>query len=504
MSGEIHKQIKAIAGDLPAAYISQNYITSFVVVPFKAMLESMLGRSIPAGQQQLDGRLDSYKFKTSGKPSGFVPLPVPPSHHPKSSIGFLLGDNLEAEIHIHISNDSSKIVSSVFLEFSNMIIRLDAASNQIILEGADFKIDYRIEDDPNAKKHLADAGVDPVEARRIEGLIAYSVLPAAISENLGQRRELDLGSYFPVFDFGTYIALTPIVDTTVLAIVPEGGYSINENAACDCADGPSLGIDEGGVSPPKKIPADPKVGDELGGVTIGGPLPEGIDPMKDLGPRTDGEGGLGLYLPANVQKELFVEVMPAINIRARDNGFIGFDARGSVGFTDFDLNIDAANGGVRLRIKMDISASAVCTLDMGCGIRAPIGHAIIQPTGSDAFLEMGFYAVIESGSIKVRSTLHQFDAGNYIAVVVGIGTALKIIGVTAWIGFLIDVVLAAIVTNGLPIALRSAIKKYLGGKEWQLIDFDSVLSKSPNKYFPPVEHHNVDGDSLLTSVEFLG
>ena len=86
-------------------------------------------------------------------------------------------------------------------------------------------------------------------------------------------------------------------------------------------------------------------------------------------------------------------------------------------------------------------------------------------------MQLGFYPSVDSsGTVRLKSTLKKADMGSYVAVVVGIGTALKFIGVTAWIAFLIDVVLATILSVGLPIALKKAISDYLGNKEWKLIE----------------------------------
>ena len=89
---------------------------------------------------------------------------------------------------------------------------------------------------------------------------------------------------------------------------------------------------------------------------------------------------------------------------------------------------------------------------------------------------MGFYpAVDQSGTLKLKAILQDVDMGQYVAVILGIGTALKLIGVTAWIGFLIDVVLSAIVSYELPFALRDEVKKYLGQNEWPLLRFGQLL-----------------------------
>jgi hypothetical protein len=136
-------------------------------------------------------------------------------------------------------------------------------------------------------------------------------------------------------------------------------------------------------------------------------MPQNLDPLKDLGRRYQGSGVAGVYLPKSASHGLVVQAMPAIVVHASDDGFIGFDARATVGFSGFHMTLDATKGGIVLSVAMDISVQAVCTLDMGCGLRLPIGYAIIRPdTGSNAKLEIGFYpAVDQSGTVKLKSML---------------------------------------------------------------------------------------------------
>ncbi|MFZ6769304.1 hypothetical protein ACO0LM_19825 [Undibacterium sp. Di26W] len=136
------------------------------------------------------------------------------------------------------------------------------------------------------------------------------------------------------------------------------------------------------------------------------------------------------------------------------------------------------------------------------GLRLPIGWAIFSPAnGSKAHIQLGFYPAVDStGVVKLKSTLKKSDMGSYVAVVIGVGTALEIFGVTAWIGFLIDVVLAGILSNGLPIQLKKEIGKYMGDKEWKLFDAAPILD--PRAYPDFFSPFYTTPTSLLTGFSY--
>ena len=256
------------------------------------------------------------------------------------------------------------------------------------------------------------------------------------------------------------------------------------------------------------VPPNAQAGTNLGGVTLGGPIAEKIDPLRDLGIRRPGTGFAGVYLPNSVFSAFTVHVMPAIEITASDDSFIGFDATATIGFANPSASIDTANGGILVSIDFTPSITATCRMNIGCGISLPIGEAIIQPApGSQASFQMGFYPTVDtSGTLKFTAVLRNIDVGTYVAIVVGVGTALEILGITAFIGFLVNTVLSAILSFEFPSALRDAIKKYLGQNEWTLLQLDEALAKAGNvptglQYDAPF---SVDTgsfpDSLLASV----
>jgi hypothetical protein len=306
---------------------------------------------------------------------------------------------------------------------------------------------------------------------------------------------------FPVVDFGTTIKLAILQGGRALGIIPTETVTISKLSHCDCAEGPELGHTQTTIV--NTAPANPVPNDKLAQVTIGGPVAENKDPLTDFGPRFPNRDGVaGLYIPLDFARSLTVEAMPAVKIKASDNGTIGYQAEANVGFKGFHVSFDVAGGGILLDIDLDISVSAYCDFEVFKGLRLPIGWAVIMPT-SAASVRLGFYpSVTKNGVVKLKSTLKKADMGSYVAVVIGIGTALKFLGVTSWIGFLIDVVLATILSVGLPIALKREIGKYLGNKEWKLID--GLPLSNPNKGWWVSAPFDATQNSLLASFDDRG
>jgi hypothetical protein len=90
---------------------------------------------------------------------------------------------------------------------------------------------------------------------------------------------------------------------------------------------------------------------------------------------------------------------------------------------------------------------------------------------------------------------------NEIVVLSAAVPAIRALGVTAWIGFLVDVVLSAIVSNKLPIVLRDEVKKYLGQNQWVLMNLGETLSDtygSGGRFAAPFD---VDTNTILASID---
>jgi hypothetical protein len=497
-------ELAKLAKDQPAAYLSVDFFNTIVFSRFAEAIKRITAVEFFLGSQHLLATAIS-KADFSGTAGATADIHADPSDPKHQHIALLLRSALNIEALIYIKGDKSKLISAVSVVISQVAVRGSYKDNQLLFNGVDFKTTVKITPGPDPEQTMRDGGITDVrEGTRIEGLVAYGAVPEVITNTLGQSHVVNLAELFPSINLGAEAALYPIQNFKKLAIVP-ASFEINQAAICSCTPGVPLSVQS--TSGTLTAPANPHNGDSLGQIKIGGPIAQNIDPLKDLGNRfKSNRGFVGLYMPQKTYEGLTVQVLPAIEIVAQDNGFIGFDARATVGFSKPAVALDAAGGGITLAFDLDISVQAYCTMDIMC-VRVPIGHAIILPApGSKAHLKMGFYPAIDAdGTVKLKAILQECDMGSYIATIVGIGTALEILGVTAFIGFLIDVVLSAIVSAKLPGALKDEISKYLGNNEWTLLHFGDLIKSTWPQYFPNLEvEYAVGQNYIVASVDRKG
>jgi hypothetical protein len=504
MPVSLHSELQKLAGPNPAAYMSRRFVNYLVFDRFLKELDRFVNVEFILGDQMLLAcKVTKTDFSTPpGASAEFVSDQINPGN---DAVLLELRSDLTVEVQLYVKGKPAAMISTVKVEIKDISVSGSYQNNSLTFQSVDFKpiITPPVRDN-DADQNMQDAKIDPLEATRFEGLIAYGAVPQVIRQSIGQPRTFNLVELYPAFDFGKSAKLFPVDGGESLAIVPTD-FSINKDAICECK--PGVPLDMKPSQSTIVVPANPQNGPLAGQITLGGPIPQNIDPMKDLGKRYAERYGLaGVYMPESTYEGLTVRVMPAVEVEAEDNGFIGFTARATVGFSKAAVSLDAARGGIILDFDLDISGHATCTLDMLC-FRLPIGYAIFQPApGSQAHLTMGFYpAVNTDGTVQLKAILQKADMGSFTAVVAGVGAALEVIGVTAWLGFLIDTVLSLLISIKLPSALKDAIEKYLGNGEWVLLNFGDLIHQlEPTKAYPFETDFDVDTKSILASVDFRG
>jgi hypothetical protein len=102
----------------------------------------------------------------------------------------------------------------------------------------------------------------------------------------------------------------------------------------------------------------------------------------------------------------------------------------------------------------------------------------------------------------LTAILQKGDMGSYIAVILGVGSALG-----PWCNRFpwVFAVLSAIVSWKLPSVLREQVSKYLGRNGWLLLQFGDLIKQMPY----PLKglfsaDFDVDTDSFLASVDYRG
>jgi hypothetical protein len=495
----LHQELSDLSGDNPSGYITTASLARFALERLTTTIQLLKGKSIGAGAGVLSASLRDVRW--SKPPAASLASPKT-SILPDREVDVVITSDFTVLIDIFISSNPASLISEVEMAILDARVHMRAENNLLILEGAHFDSKQTITRTANADNLLELAGIDPLEAARVEGHIGYGITAQAITKTLAERTEIPLATVFPAVNLGTAIKLAILDRGDALGIIPTEKVTIETNARCSCSEGPDFKLDKSTIT--NTAPADPKPGDEFGKVVIGGPIPDNKDPLKDFGARRPNQSGIaGLYIPKAFAETLTIEVMPSVTIVAEDKGVIGYRAEATVAFKNPRVSFDLIGGGILLDIDLNISITAYCDLDILC-TRIPIGWAVVVPTsGSQANLQLGFYPSIDrTGAVRLKTTLNKADMGSYVALVVGVGTALTLLGVTAWIGFLIDVVLSSIVTIKLPMMLRDEVGKYLGSKEWKLINGMPVTNPAINWF--PAAPFDVGPTSILASIEYRG
>lgn len=521
----IHEELEMLAGNNPAGYISLKPFAKLTLNRLNETVRLLKETRIPSGTGVLSAALSSMSWSKQAvaKFSGDIGSPL--------EIDVLIPEEFFVTVDIFISDfekpeesgdpkkgpvNQASIISKLIVRVSDTRVRLKARNNVLILEGATFDSSKRIERDQNADSRLMAAGIDLLEAARVEGHLVYGVISQAIALSLAQRTEIPLSEIFPAVDFGTTIKLISIDGGNALGIITDKAILIPDQSSRNCNNGPDLQHSESELN--TILPENPQRLQEYDQVavgSIGGPLADNKDPNRDFGARYQdrderGEGLCGLYIPLEFAGALVtgamyavgvmpsIAVMPAVKINISDkNNTIGYEAEANIGFNNFRVNFDISSGGILLDIDLDISIYAYCDFEIFKGRRLPIGRAFIKQK-DPASIQMGFYPSINNdGVISLKSTLKRADMGSYAVFVIGLGDALKFLGVSWWVAFLIDVVLANILSRKLPVELKKAVNEYLGSKEWKLLN-GLAVSDDSIRWFPGVLFDTTP-DSILIS-----
>jgi hypothetical protein len=291
----IHAELQRLAGSNPAFYLSKEFVRVLVLDRFVQAISKLTGVVFILGEQKLLAtRVARATFNTPvpGEKAIFIK-----DNNDPQSVKLELRSNLTVVAEVFIKDNPSALVSTVTVDISSIIIQGSYTKNSIIFQGVDFKSTSDVEREPGADQILQNAGVtDLLEAARIEGLIAFGAIPQALRQTIGQQRTLDLIALYPAFDLGTAAKLFPVSGGEFLAIVPSA-FTINQAAVCRCAPNVPLGTSES--SSTLSVPPDPQNGPLSGQIIIGGPLPQNINPLRDLGPRGPGRQGVAGVLHAS-------------------------------------------------------------------------------------------------------------------------------------------------------------------------------------------------------------
>lgn len=510
----IHEELKALSPEEPAAYIHPSVLGQYTLARLLRTIDTFSDKVIPTEHQHLGIRFVELKWLPS------VPsLEVRKAYSEEfefSSDGVELHvtSDLTATVQIFLTEPGTtfesvypgdeKLISTIDVSIRNMRIPLSANGNEIVMLPPRFKYSREVQRVEEAESRLEVAGIDEWEASHMEGHIIYGVVSQVIANSLSSSVRVPLDRLFPTVDFGEAIKLV-VLTGGELGILPSNRVIVRSSAICHCQLGPDYELTGGSVQVEPNIDIENiGPGTSLANAVSGGLVTDGLDPRVDFGPRAPGAGPTaGLYIPAKFATEHMAKTLPSITVKMRDDkSIIGYNTSVTVAFPDLEVRFDEQNGGIIIAMGIDIHGTAYCDYEVFKGVRLPIGRADLihdQP----GRLEIGLYPAIDGDGVKLRSTLIKNDMGRMRVVVVGPGEALKLLGAAAWIAFLVDFLLEALLSYAIPKELRKRVRKYIGEREWDLIDFEDIFDSTQADYYIRTgATYSVDEDSLMASFEY--
>lgn len=179
----IHQELAALSGTNPAGYISLRPFAKLTLDRLNTTVALLMGKEIPAGTGVLSASLSAVNWTAPASAEFSVPTsPV----FPGLEIDILIPQPFEVILDVFLAGSPGSLISQVIVSISDARAHIRASDNILILEGADFKSAKRIERDPGADAILAASGIDPLEAARVEGHLAYGVVSQAIALSLSK------------------------------------------------------------------------------------------------------------------------------------------------------------------------------------------------------------------------------------------------------------------------------------------------------------------------------
>lgn len=486
----IHRELQALAEDRFAAYIDNEALGWVVSNVIYERANQLIGEFIiePTGKFAISLINFTWNNLTEDRAQTSI------GAHPFKGSEVCVFFNATATIEIEIfrATDKKIALSRINYNLSNIAISIECIGEKIILTDPIYQLNL-------TTIERTDKNETDIELARLEGVIAYSIVPKSISEILGKRYEYNLEKIFPAFSFGSKVNLHAINKGRSLGIISDA--KMNEaNKPCLC-NAPDLGL--------KPAPDfDPSHRDgRSDGVGKGGlstPTPDNKDPNLDFGNRRRGGSGVvGVYLSQNTASAItrIDRAAQNINISVSDNGHIGFTADVEVSFGEAQTSIDTAGGGLFVDQTISMVARVVINQDL-CFARIPIGggFAVLGP-GEPPNMRLGFYPKTDNaGGVTLRGTLVAIDDLDFWLIGVTVYNAVSF-GIDWIVKFIGERVMNGILEQKISSAILKKLKEQIAANQWQLINGVPVVVRNDRvqKFSSPFD---AAPKSLLISFDY--
>lgn len=488
----LHSEIESLSGNKASVYLNRHTL-SFVVLqsladalynsasaPFKvnpdldfgAQLNSVkIGSSTSSSADivkegtKLEKRISADHFDADGNGVEEIYLTFDKRMIVEVDIGFIEEDTSGASVLVDK-------FSTVKLKISDFSFLLRVGSETIRSESGTGKVHTTFARVPSTLfAEIANRRGGELLLSRMEGVVGSGV-QTVFASTIRRENSISLQELFP----GVLLqgSIAPHVDKlgNNLIIIPSRGLSVAPGTVPDCMGiGDGMGDFTGGSA-------------QIGGgnaasgqVSVGGIVAS--KPGTSLGRRREGEGEIGIYLPAQTASDLSPKTIPGVRITIGGGGFISWGVEAFVGFNSGSVDFDRRRGAITTEIEFTLECDGFFELDLGKILGTQrIGVFGVSQNRSNS-IGVAFFPVLKDGVISIKPMVepHNTNIAPFdVWVNVGKFFGLAFGSFGAAIGFVFDTILSRLVRRKLPLKVREAVSNALASSSWVLIDLSEWMS----------------------------
>lgn len=503
----LHDDIANIAKSNPAVYIGAETLSGICFDAFKSQIETMRDVSIPMWENIPTLEKKFYaKLLTAntvnGSPAkdirfglvedsgsiylkafggiklaveyGAIEQTASEINYPKTRLGqiYVLVDDVHVQLTVNAENISASPSSAIFIPNIEREDKFDDICNEL--------------------------NIEELQVSRLEGMIAYSGIQTIVSSLLREPQNISLLLLFPGINLLGSIEAIITPGRESIVIIPESGFGIRPGSPCECAD-VSDGFDriKGGTFTPE------------GKITLGGPTAKLLSNVN-LGPRYEGIGETGFYIPIALAETITRGPPPITKTSIGQNGFIGWDAEAVVEWKFQKTWFDQARGAIMVRWSAshgDTFAAGQVWVDLGKLGKFDVSTFIAKQQPTPSTFTVALFPDPIAGIITLRPIVEHIDMGEFFIEPSIKSLALAPFGdKLALIAFIAEAIMSRIVAHNIPIELRRKLGNYLSGLSWKIEDLSywGIKSNSIKPYLtnPAVLWH-AKQESMLISGKFI-
>lgn len=452
---DLHRAIKELAGNNPVLVLSIDALRGLLIENFVDTTKRLRDVSVPIeGFPKICARFISL----TADPNCLTLSPYKKDNHVvvKVTPGFT------ATIALHLASNKTLAFSTIHISVKDLKFSIFASAPNLVLSSPDFKVSCHINNSGDRNHALNEGNIEEDDIERIEGAMAYLMPRGVVESALSTINTIDLEARFTAFELRGDWILDVVNDN--LVIRPSLGITIREDIGCPTKDSaPNFSATVKPLRSSSETHYNWKV--------FGAGIPE--SKVRDA---HDKVGFAALYAPKPIWEERFSKVMPGVVYRERNNGFIGYDLTFTIELKYVSLRIDPKRFGLAIDFELMISGFAFVTIDVPCVGRCDLAYARFSSDRSVLSVLLSF-ALQPEGKLILESQIDRLSIGNVNATVSGFSRWLALAGgKAAVVGFIIDYVLKRVIEHNLPIKIRDGVKRELNSKNFELLNFEELVT----------------------------